>query len=72
MAANIKLTEIRGVTHYGLPMNGKIVVRGLRKGAKAKPGKCYACQKEILIGEQYIRCGDEIAVSYCLACAVYD
>ena len=70
MSAYVRITGIRGQKLYGPPFEGKITVRG-RGRKNAKPGKCHQCSDEIAVGEQYIRCGDEMGVSYCLGCVEY-
>lgn len=70
MSANVMVTGIRGVKHYGLPLEGKITTRG-RNRKNAKPGECVNCGDKIAVGEQYIRVGEEFGTSYCLACAEY-
>jgi len=72
MSANVTIIRIRGIDRGDLPMNGRITVRGHRKGKSAKPCKCMACEEEIAVGEQYIRCGGEFAWMYCLGCAEFE
>ena len=70
MSKNITITGIRGTKHYGLPIDGKLTIRG-RNRKPPKEGKCDNCGDKILVGEQYIRVGGEFGFSYCLGCAEY-